>query len=359
MDKNSKRMVTKHLIAFDFNTEGTWLDHPDPQPDKVNPLNLVSDTVGLWKAGLKRPAADRFLTPKSSQDDKESSFSTAPAARCTDVKLEAFFAESQLLKASGNTKKLSLCRNFFEVNEIEFKESQLFSVIDNHARKNLAVQGAMHQIVNDLKEYMIFLTSNWNLTVDLDGNTTDTVLHESLPEGFLFDLIKDFRAALELLSGGGQTSIDWGMASIVASRCEGRKKVLARCYGDPLSKNTKSDLLNSGYSGTQLFGPMPESDTCRLVNDAHKKGQLLVRVKESASGQGASTSGLGSVTSNSWKRKNQFPDLPANRRNPFPNNPHRGGRGRRGARGGRGGRPSKNNYQNAKLSKNAKRGKGA
>ena len=68
-----------------------------------------------------------------------------------------------------------------------------------------------------------------------------------------------------------------------------------------------SDLSDTGFAYPTVVGDMPECVECRLVNDLYKKGQLKVRVKEFASGSGASTSGTGNYT----KRKASYQEPPA------------------------------------------------
>ena len=79
----------------------------------------------MWGSNLKKTAADRFLTPKI-QDDKDSSFATAPYAKCTDDTFEDFFNESQLIKNHGSTKYLNLDKTFFESPLIELKNINCF-----------------------------------------------------------------------------------------------------------------------------------------------------------------------------------------------------------------------------------------
>ena len=358
-DKNKNKDITKYFIAFEFNPVGTWLADPEPDPDKIGAVTQNKDITGVWGEELKKPAADRFLTPKI-QSDKDTSFSSAPYAKCSNDRFDKFFKHQQLINHDGSKKHIKLDPLFFNSPKIEVNEYKLFSVVDRHLRKSLSTQASSHQVLQDLRKHLYFLTHNWDKFVDLEENPTDTTLEQNIPDGYFLQTLKNFRTALELLLACSQNTIDWTTASIAACRASGRKEVLNRCYGDPESRPIKADLLNSGFLSTTLFGRMPESDRHQLHWDTQKKARLKVIFKEKvekASDAGAGPSGY---ASKGTKRKSVAQIPPAKHPAPQPfqgsrghNQSNKGGSGHKGWQGNSG----KNSFKSHKnKSKNKKRG---
>ena len=89
----------KFTIEFDLDIEGTWLQEPPPNT-RVKVGNSF-ETVGLFPSTLKRPIANRYLTPKG-LDTSESTikeevvsneFMSSLPLKCKSELLKGFFKE--------------------------------------------------------------------------------------------------------------------------------------------------------------------------------------------------------------------------------------------------------------------------
>ena len=299
---------TKMYISYRLPVEGSWFNKPPPDLERTNPFTGKVEVVGLWDHKAKRPIADRYLTPKQ-VEDKESTFVSAPAAKCSDPEIEKFLMAEQLVTTEGNHKGICLkgCK-FIEGSRVNFKEPQLFSHVDRHLRRSIAVQGSMNQVVNDLCEHLKFLTMNWDEHVNMDGNAAATTLKEDFASSYdkLLDHLRNWRAGLELIKIGQTTILDWSMASTIACRSAARKAVLDRCYGPEDSKTIREALADSHYAVPSIFGPLPEALDCKLTWDGTKACRLKVYENESDIPRNkpvASGSGL----SNKRKAQTAFP----------------------------------------------------
>ena len=274
---------TKMYISYRLPVEGSWFNKPPPDLERTNPFTGKLEVVGLWDHKAKRPIADRYLTPKQ-VEDKESTFVSAPAAKCSDPEIEKFLMAEQLVTTEGNHKGICLksCK-FIEGSRVNFKEPQLFSHVDRHLRRSIAVQGSMNQVVNDLCEHLKFLTMNWDEHVNMDGNAAATTLKEDFASSYdkLLDHLRNWRAGLELIKIGQTTILDWSMASTIACRSAARKAVLDRCYGPQDSKSIAEALVDTHYAVPSIFGPMPEAVDCKLTWDGSKGCRLKVYENES------------------------------------------------------------------------------
>ena len=274
---------SKIYISYRLPVEGSWFNKPIHDSEKTNPFTGKPEIVALWDHKTKRPIADRFLTPKQIED-KESSFVSAPLAKCSDPELEKFLMAEQLVTTEGGHKGICLkaCK-FIEGSRVNFKEPQLFSHVDRYLRRSIAVQGSMNQIVNDLCEHLKFLTLRWDEHVNMEGNASAITLKEDFASSYekILDHLRDWRAGLELIKIGQTTILDWSMASTVACRSAARKAVLDRCHGTEDSKAISEALGDTHYAVPSIFGPMPETLDCKLTWEGNKACRLKVYVNES------------------------------------------------------------------------------
>ena len=265
----------KFTIEFDLDIEGTWLQEPVPNT-RVKVGNSF-ETVGLFPGTIKRPIANRYLTPKgldsesTSKDEVSNEIMTSLPLKCKSEPLKSFFKEGPLVRSDGGTKKaLDVPFELFNVKKIDWPGSfPNFSIIDCHARNSLQGCAAVSQLVSDLRDRNQGFLEKWDQTVkfsDGDFVNSDSKLMDNFTiEQMHFELWMS-RTTSELVLFELENVMDLLKATIAACRHEGRKIVLEasnKKSGDPIYE----ELLNSAYCSPTLFGPVTDSLMSKVANE--------------------------------------------------------------------------------------------
>ena len=267
----------KFMVEFDLAIEGTWLQ--EPVPNSRVKVGSSFESVGLFPATLKRPIANRYLTPKGI-DSNESTikeevvsneFMTSLPLKCRSDPLKSFFKEGPLVRSDGGTKKaFDVPFELFNVKKVEWPGSYpIFSNIDCHARNSLQGCAAVSQLVSALRDRNQGFLENWDQTVKFsDGefvNSDSKLLDNFTNDQMHFELWMA-RATSELVLFELENIMDLLKATITACRHEGRKLVLEasnKKSGDPIYE----ELLNSAYNSPTLFGPVSDSLMSKVANE--------------------------------------------------------------------------------------------
>ena len=365
----------KFTIEFDLDIEGTWLQEPPPNT-RVKVGNSF-ETVGLFPSTLKRPIANRYLTPKG-LDSSESTikeevvsneFMSSLPLKCKSELLKGFFKEGPLVRSDGGTKKaFDVPFELFNVKKVDWPGAYpIFSNIDCHGRHSLQGCAAVSQLISALRDRNQNFLENWDKSVKFsDGefiNSASKLMDNFSKDQMHFELWMT-RATSELVLYELENVMDLLKATITACRHEGRKLVLEasnKKSGDPIYE----ELLNSAYSAPTLFGPVSDSLMSKVANEGpssihciHVGKRLSNVVKKS------DINNNDYKWSNSGKRASHYPGPSTSKKRKVSNSPFQASaptgsfesypppRGNRGGKSHKGG-PTKNSRGRGKW----KRGK--
>ena len=353
----------KFTIEFDLNIEGTWLQ--DPPPNSRVRVGNSFETVGLFPSTLKRPIANRYLTPKgldgsdsTIKDDVVSNeFMTSLPLKCRSAPLKEFFKEGPLIRSDGGTKKaFDVPFELFNIKKVEWPGPYpIFSNIDCHGRHSLQGCAAVSQLISALRDRNQNFLEKWDQNVKFSNgefvNSASKLMDNFSKDQMHFELWMT-RATSELVLFELENVMDLLKATITACRHEGRKLVLEasnKKSGDPVYE----ELLNSAYSAPTLFGPVSDSLMSKVANEGPSSIHTIHVGKRLSSVVKKSDINNDYKWSNSGKRTSHYPGPSTSKKrkvsnSPFPPSathhsyesfaPPRGNRGGKSHKGG----PTKN-----------------
>ena len=292
-NRNTGKFSINYILNFDFDTSNSWFQDPLPEPFSESP-----ETVGVFKHGLRRPIANRYLTFASGsaivEDKSTLSYMTAFPVHCNNSLMQAFFEANPLVTsvAASQKKYINIPTSVFKDAQMPCTEVPLFSISEYHSRQALAIILSLVQLNDEFRERSKLIMENWNSPVRIslvDGHYVtsdpavddDRTLGDSFSKDMIFKEFEYFRARDELFHFGFQNIMDLLKANIVASRHDGRKTVLARLNAGPNSV-AYTNLLDSAYNRATLFGPVTDS-LKRSVSTERNIGKIPFFLKSNLS----------------------------------------------------------------------------
>ena len=88
-DANAGNDRCRYLLSYDCVIKDSWLQYPEVSQDKI--LNEVEEKIGVFKTGLRKPQAKKFLTPTKQKDEVPAEFVRGIRGKCVNAQLGEFF----------------------------------------------------------------------------------------------------------------------------------------------------------------------------------------------------------------------------------------------------------------------------